>query len=141
MDHVLNLGLAMLYGLSGFMQKGALAAFERDIPEVAMMKSAYRRRRDRAWEALQGAPGIKPLMPEAGMFMMLDVRQSGMHAGEFASRLYEETGVSLLDATAFGSCAEGHVRLSFSVDDASLEEACRRILGFSQRRAVKAGAA
>ena len=49
---------------------------------------------------------------------------------EFSTKLYEATGVSVLDATAFGKSAAGHVRMSFVADDQSLEEACRRISGF-----------
>jgi aspartate/methionine/tyrosine aminotransferase len=66
------------------------------------------------------------------MFMMLDVRGTGLSAGEFSTALYEQQGVSVLDATAFGPSAAGHVRMSFVVDDASLEEACRRIAAFTR---------
>ncbi len=139
--HAFNLGLAMLYGLPGFMQRGALAAFRLEIPEVAEMREAYRRRRDRVSLLLTQAPLIKVLTPEAGMFMMLDVRPTGMSARDFAWRLYRETGVALLDATHFGVSAEGHVRLSFATDDASLEEACRRIVAFANGLAARADVA
>jgi arginine:pyruvate transaminase len=61
---------------------------------------------------------------------MLDVRGTGLSSAEFSMKLYEATGVSVLDATAFGKSAAGHVRMSFVADDKSLEEACRRISGF-----------
>ena len=59
-------------------------------------------------------------------------RQPGLSAGEFSNRLYEAEGVAVLDATAFGPSAAGHVRMSFVADDASLEEACRRIAAFTR---------
>jgi arginine:pyruvate transaminase len=53
-----------------------------------------------------------------------------MCAAPASTKLYEATGVSVLDATAFGKSAAGHVRMSFVANDESLEEACRRISGF-----------
>ena len=69
-------------------------------------------------------------MPDAGMFMMVDVRGTGLEVKEFAQRLYDSTGVSVLDATAFGASAAGHVRISTTVSDAEIDEAIRRIGNF-----------
>jgi arginine:pyruvate transaminase len=128
--HVYNLSMAMLYGLPTFLQRGAVVALEQDLAEVEVMRATYRRRRDMAVARLNQVPGLKCLSPDAGMFMMLDVRGTGLGSGEFSMKLYEATGVSVLDATAFGKSAAGHVRMSFVADDQSLEEACRRISGF-----------
>ncbi len=129
-DHVHNLSMAMLYGLPTFLQRGAIVALEHDLAEVETMRATYQRRRDAAVARLNQVPGVKCHSPDAGMFMMLDVRGTGLRSGEFSRRLYEATGVSVLDATALGRSAEGHVRVSFVADDKSLEEACRRISGF-----------
>jgi arginine:pyruvate transaminase len=128
--HVYNLSMAMLYGLPTFLQRGAVVALEQDLAEVEVMRATYRRRRDMAVARLNQVPGLTCLSPDAGMFMMLDVRGTGLGSGEFSMKLYEATGVSVLDATAFGKSAAGHVRMSFVADDQSLEEACRRISGF-----------
>lgn len=130
--HVYNLSMAMLYGLPTFLQRGAIVALEQDLAEVETMRATYQRRRDMAVARLNQVPGLKCLSPDAGMFMMLDVRATGLSAGEFANRLYDATGVAVLDATAFGPSAAGHVRVSFVADDASLEEACRRISTFTR---------
>jgi len=128
--HVYNLSMAMLYGLPTFLQRGAVVALEQDLAEVEVMRATYQRRRDMAVARLNQVPGLKCLSPDAGMFMMLDVRGTGLSSAEFSTKLYEATGVSVLDATAFGKSAAGHVRVSFVADDKSLEEACRRISGF-----------
>jgi aspartate/methionine/tyrosine aminotransferase len=128
--HIYNLSMAMLYGLPTFLQRGAVVALEQDLAEVEVMRSTYQRRRDMTMTRLNQVPGLKCLSPDAGMFMMLDVRGTGLSSGEFSTKLYEATGVSVLDATAFGKSAAGHVRMSFVADDESLEEACRRISGF-----------
>jgi aspartate/methionine/tyrosine aminotransferase len=129
-DHVHNLSMAMLYGLPTFLQRGAVVALEQDLAEVEIMRASYQRRRDACVGRLNQVPGLKCHSPDAGMFMMLDVRGTGLDSGAFSISLYEATGVAVLDATAFGKSAAGHVRVSFVADDDSLEEACRRISQF-----------
>jgi aspartate/methionine/tyrosine aminotransferase len=129
-DHVHNLSMAMLYGLPTFLQRGAVVALEQDLAEVEVMRATYQRRRDAAVARLNQVPGLGCHLPDAGMFMMLDVRGTGLGSGDFSQKLYDATGVAVLDATAFGKSAAGHVRVSFVADDDSLEEACRRISGF-----------
>lgn len=131
-QHVGNLGLANLYGLPPFIQNASAMALERDIPEVAEMREIYRRRRDMAMAALNQLPGIVCRSPAAGMFMLADVRGTGMSGHEFSWALFRATGVSTLDATAFGPSAEGHVRISFAIDEKNLMEACRRIADFTR---------
>ena len=94
------------------------------------MKAAYRRRRDIAFQTLVGVPGLRPHNPESGMFMMVDVSGTGLGAKDFAWRLLEAKGVSVLPADPFGPSAAGHVRISFAIDDAKLAEACGRIAEF-----------
>lgn len=130
--HVGNLGLANLYGLPPFIQNASAMALERDIPEVAEMRDIYRRRRDMAMAALGQLPGIVCRSPAAGMFMLADVRGTGMTGHAYSWALFRATGVATLDATAFGPSAEGHIRISFAIDEKSLGEACRRIADFTR---------
>ncbi|MDJ0776375.1 MAG: aminotransferase class I/II-fold pyridoxal phosphate-dependent enzyme [Gammaproteobacteria bacterium] len=125
--HLEKLALCMLYGLPGFIQQAGAEALTHCNDELARMAAIYRQRRDYLFAALDAMPGLKPLLPDAGMFMMVDVRGTGLEVGEFTRRLYDTTGVSLLDASAFGASAAGHVRVSCTVSDDELREACRRI--------------
>ena len=125
-----KLALCMLYGLPGFIQQAAAYALQNCAPDLQLMREIYHRRRDYLFDAFSAMPGLQPLLPDAGMFMMVNVLGTGMHSGEFVRTLYAETGVSVLDATAFGASAEGYVRISYTVNDAELEEACRRIKAF-----------
>lgn len=128
--HLANLALCMVYGTPGFIQAAALEALTGSLDEARRMGDVYRRRRDLVLQALAGVPELRALVPEAGMFAMVDVRGSGLAAVDFARELYRATGVSVLDASPFGATAEGFVRLSFSAGEAELEEACRRIAAF-----------
>lgn len=128
--HCENLGLAMLYGIAGFIQTAAIEALTGSRGEMARMLEIYRRRRDRVAGLLGDIPGLAVLVPEAGMFVLVDVSATGLGAGEFAKRLYEAEGVSVLDGAAFGDPAAKCVRISFTASEERLAEGCRRIARF-----------
>jgi arginine:pyruvate transaminase len=127
-----KLALCMLYGLPGFIQQAGAHALLHCEADLQRMRAVYRQRRDYLFDAFSTIPGLEPLQPQAGMFMMVKVTGSGYSAPEFVSALYHATGVSLLDATAFGASAAGYVRVSCTVSDAQLQEACRRIKSFME---------
>ena len=127
-----KLALCMLYGLPGFIQQAGAEALQHCADDLQSMREIYRARRDTLYAAFSAIPGLEPLLPEAGMFMMLDVSGSGYSAGDFTRALYEATGVSVLDATAFGASAASYVRVSYTVADDELQEACTRIKYFME---------
>jgi aspartate/methionine/tyrosine aminotransferase len=129
-EHAQNLALVMVYGLPGFIQRAAVSAFEEADRIIPEMRQVYRDRRDLMLAALAEAPDIQALQPEAGMFLMVDVRDTGIDSATFARRLLQEQGVSVLDANAFGRGGEGFVRLSYVCSEDQLARACRRIVAF-----------
>jgi arginine:pyruvate transaminase len=128
-----KLALCMLYGLPGFIQQAGAEALQHCTDDLQAMREIYRARRDNLFAAFSAIPGLEPLLPEAGMFMMVKVDGSRYSASEFTRALYAATGVSVLDATAFGASAEGYVRISYTLAEADLQEACKRIKSFMER--------
>ncbi|GJL82676.1 MAG: arginine--pyruvate transaminase AruH [marine bacterium B5-7] len=128
--HMENLLLVVCYGIPGFIQAGGMAAISACESDIALMRDAYSRRLDIAVRGLGKCESLRCLVPDAGMFMLVDVRQTGLDSGDFAIQLYENTGVSVLDARAFGESATGYVRLSFAASESQIEEGCRRIVAF-----------
>lgn len=125
-----KLALCMLYGLPGFIMQAGLYALRHCAVERDRMRDTYRDRLEFLFDEFSAMPGLKPHRPDAGMFMLVDVRGTGLDVPEFCQRLYDTTGVSVLDATAFGASASGHVRVSCTVSDDELREACVRIGDF-----------
>jgi arginine:pyruvate transaminase len=132
--HLGRLALCMLYGLPGFIQQAGLAALENRSAVVVQMRELYRRRRDVVFERLKTVEGLNCLLPEAGMFMMIDIRGTGLSTYDFTWQLFREKGVSLLDASLFGETAAGFVRLGLVVNEPRLIEACDRIADFLRDR-------
>lgn len=129
--HLSNLLLSITYGSPAFIQDGALAALGGDLPEVAALREDYRRRAAMLCGLLRDAPGCRPVTPEGGMFVLLDVRRSGLDAGSFALRLLAAEAVAVLPCDGFGPSAAGHLRIALSAPDARLAEAGSRIVRFA----------
>jgi len=125
--HLANLAMAMLFGLPEFVMQATCVALEQDLPAVRGMREAYRQRRDRVCAALADCPGVRAHRPAGGMFVMLDIRATGLSAQAFAQRLLMEEGVSLLPGDAFGPSAAGHVRMGLVLDAEQLQAVCGRI--------------
>jgi arginine:pyruvate transaminase len=127
-EHLGNLALCMLYGCPDFIQDAAHDALRLPLPELDTMRETYRGRRDAVVETLADCSAVRVIAPAAGMFLMIDIRATGLSSQAFADRLLDEQGVSVLSGEAFGPSAAGFVRLSLTVDEVRLRDACQRLV-------------
>jgi aspartate/methionine/tyrosine aminotransferase len=128
--HAESIAMCMLFGLPGFIQEAALVALAMAPEAESSIRDFCRRRCELLVHALQDVSGIRLCPPQAGMFMLVDVRGSGHSGREFMRALYESQRVSVMDGGAFGRETEGFVRICFATGEATLIEACRRIRAF-----------
>ncbi|HYB09652.1 MAG TPA: pyridoxal phosphate-dependent aminotransferase [Alphaproteobacteria bacterium] len=135
--HLFNLLLCMLYGGPPFVQDGALVALGRQLPEVAALREDYRRRAALLSGILAEASQCRVVPPEGGMFVLLDVRGTGLSSEAFADALLEREGVAALPCDGFGPSAVGHLRLSLTNKDERLREAGKRIVRFARQLAMR----
>jgi aspartate aminotransferase len=125
-------------GISTVGQAAATAVLDGDQAMVAEMVAAYHRRRDLVVGMLRQAPGITCAVPEGAFYVFPSIAgcigrvSAGGRAIEtdrdFALALLEERHVALVHGAAFGMSP--HVRISYATDDATLADACGRIIGF-----------
>jgi N-succinyldiaminopimelate aminotransferase len=100
----------------------------------ARLRAGYRARRDRLCDGLAEIGfGVRP--PEGTYFALADVRPLGYDDGDTLCRtLVERVGVAAIPVSAFA--ADGRlrhlVRFAFCKDDATLEEALRRLRRLKQ---------
>src|SRR4051794_25138128 len=102
------------------------------------MRAEYQARRDLVVGRLQGIAGVRPLVPEGGLFVMVDVRGLGLPSEEVRRFLLHEAGVVVLHGAAFGVCGEGTLRVSFAAGGAVLEQGLDRLREGLQRLAASA---
>ena len=122
---------AMLFGCVQFIQDAGAVALADGGAFPRAERAKYLRRLDRVMAELEGCATIAPRRPEAGMFVMIDVRPTGLDAEEFALRLLDEERVAVLPTHTFGPSGAGHVRISLGMDDDLLVEAARRLRRFA----------
>jgi arginine:pyruvate transaminase len=122
---------AMMFGAQPFLQDAAAFALTEDFDECEMMRSDYQRRAMAVAEAFAPADRIHCYPPQAGIFVMLDVRSTGLTGVDFASRLLDEQAVATMPGESFGPTGAGHIRLSLTVSDDELRKGCDRILSFA----------
>lgn len=131
--HAGQLAVCSTYGIPGFLQDAAVVTLEKFPDGLPDLKAAYRRRRDRLCDQIEAAPTLSCHRPDGGMFVMLDVRATGLSAYEFAKGLVLEEGVAITPADGFGDSATGYLRISLGVADAELDEAARRLSRYAAR--------
>jgi arginine:pyruvate transaminase len=109
-----------------------LAALETELPEVAVMREAYRLRAGLLSGILADAPNCRVTPPEGGMFVLFDVRGTGLGSEDFAQALLARENVAILPCDGFGPSAIGHLRIALTAPEPRLEDAGRRIVHFAR---------
>ena len=130
--HLFDFLLCMYFGGPAFIQDGALAALVTELPEVGAQRETYRRRALLLVDILEDAPNCRAIPPEGGMFVLFDVRGSGLGAEDFARELLLREDVALLPCDGFGPSAVGHLRIALTALEPRLQEAGRRIVRFAR---------
>ncbi|GAB4064258.1 pyridoxal phosphate-dependent aminotransferase [Ancylobacter sonchi] len=127
----------MLFGGQPFIADMTAYALDNPVDTSARMRDAYRRRVDLIVATLAGAPGLVPFPPEAGMFILVDVSGTGMSSEAFARTLLDEEQVAVMPGSSFGAGAADFIRISLTVPDVAIEEACRRMRALAARSAIR----
>ena len=136
--HLDDLSTHTTYGIPGFIQDAGLFAlsqgadFEREI-------AAPFARRHRATAAIFARSTVIDVVPSrATMYLMLDVRRTGLSSEDFAWALLEDERIAVMPGESFGTAARGHVRVALTTSDDRLADAARRIHAFAKRQAERA---
>src|ERR1700678_4460043 len=100
--HAEAMAQCMLFGLPGFVQEAAAVALSVSDAAEARVREYCAVRRDFLLAGLGGIRGPQCFVPEAGMFLLIDVRGTGLSGYDFMCELYRSERVSVLDGGAFG---------------------------------------
>ncbi len=127
-EKVLPVSETMLFGSQPFLEDALSFALDNEFEEISTMRNAYWARGKALVEGLQASNRVKARMPEGGMFVMVDVRATGMSGDAFARKLLAEQDVVTMPGESFGEAGAGHLRVALTVDEATITEAARRIV-------------
>ena len=131
MGHVLNLLTNTNYGVAGFTQRAALFALGLGEAFESEIGAPFQRRRALAQKALEGQNAIRLSQPSGAMYLMLDIRATGLSGDDFADKLLMERHIAVMPGESFGDAAAGHVRIAMTIPDAPFEAAIKEIAAFA----------
>lgn len=114
---LISLSLNTTYGVPGFVQDAALFALEQGDRLAAQVAAPFRRRRDLAVEMLSRQQALTAMPPSGTMYMMLDVRATGLDGAAFADLLLDQHGIAVMPGASFGRAATGQIRVALTVPD------------------------
>ncbi|MEM8959173.1 MAG: pyridoxal phosphate-dependent aminotransferase, partial [Pseudomonadota bacterium] len=122
-----DLLIATNYGIPGFIQDGAEFALRHGAAAEAGIVARYRDRRAAGLEALGNGPGFRVVPPQGGMYLMLDIRETGLSGEDFANLLLDRELIGVMPGESFGAASAGHLRIALTVPEAELTDALGRI--------------
>lgn len=132
---LITLATHTTYGVPGFIQDASRFALEQGVAFEVEIAAPFRRRRALAQDLLarQNTVGLVPA--QGAMYLMLDVRATGMTGEAFAYDLLETHKIAVMPGESFGHSAAGHVRVAMTVDDTVFEAALLTLTGHAEKRA------
>lgn len=115
----------MLFGNPPFIADMTVHALTNTFDTATRLRDNYKRRAGLVVDVLADSV-LEPLDPDAGMFILVDVSPTGLDGEAFAWRLLD-AGVAVMPGSSFGENARDFIRLSLTVPDGDLTEACGRM--------------
>ncbi|MCH2094251.1 MAG: pyridoxal phosphate-dependent aminotransferase [Rhodobacteraceae bacterium] len=133
---LIDLATTTTYGVPGYIQDAALFALERGAAFEAQVAAPFLRRRSLALEILDQQQIVRAIPPGGAMYLMLDVRATGLTGEGFANALLDAHKIAVMPGESFGNSAAGHIRVAMTVDDARFADALRTLCDFAKALTV-----
>lgn len=112
---------------TAFTQYAGLEALRGSQDAVLEYVREFENRRNAIVRGLNEIPRVTCRTPQGAFYAFPNVRALKKTSKEIADYLLEESGVALLDGTAFGPYGEGYLRLSYANSMQNIEEALEKI--------------
>ncbi len=130
-EQLVNLSINTTYGVPGYIQDAALFALSQGSALEQSIANVFRRRRLLANDVLAGANAVR-LVPSSGaMYLMIDIRATGLSGEAFALALLEHEKIAVMPGESFGRAAAGHIRVAMTIEDSRFSDALGRLAGFA----------
>lgn len=126
-EHLINLATHTTYGVAGFIQDAAEFALAQGTDLEDKVADPFRRRRElaRTILAAQNTVGLVPA--QGAMYLMLDIRATGLSGEAFANRLLDDHKIAVMPGESFGQSAAGHIRVAMTIDDERFAKALKSL--------------
>ena len=129
-SQLLPLSETILFGNQPFIADMTAYALENETITAETMRKDYNRRAKIVLDSFRGINSLNPFKPNAGMFIMVDISNTGKSSEDFTSLLLEKEHVATMPGSSFGDQAKDFIRMSLTVPDEMVKEACERMKHF-----------
>ena len=136
-SHLINLATHTTYGVAGFIQDAAHFALNQGTDVEEEVAAPFRRRRALTMELLAGQNILRAVPAQGAMYVMLDIRATGLGGEGFANALLDAESIAVMPGESFGQAAAGHVRVAMTVDDDAYKDALQRLIQFATGKAAE----
>ena len=129
---LIDLATHTTYGVPGYIQDAALFALGQGRALEAEIAVPFARRRALAGDILAGQQVVRALPCAGAMYLLLDIRATGLSGIEFAEALLAGEHIAVMPGESFGAAAAGHVRVAMTVEDRAFAAALTRLVAFAR---------
>jgi arginine:pyruvate transaminase len=136
-DPMIDLATSITYGVPGFIQDAALFALAQGPDLETRVSAPFRRRRDLALRILAGQQTVRAIPAQGAMYLMLDIRATGLSGRAFADALLDRHAIAVMPGESFGMAAAGHLRVALTVADDILAQALQTLCRFASDLAAQ----
>ncbi|MCE8009302.1 pyridoxal phosphate-dependent aminotransferase [Aestuariivita sp.] len=130
-DHLITLATHTTYGVAGFIQDAAVFALDQGTALEEKVAAPFRRRRALAQTVLASQNTVVPIPSQGAMYLMLDIRATGLSGEDFANRLLDAHHIAVMPGESFGAAAAGHLRVAMTIEDMRFADALRTLCAFA----------
>ncbi|NQZ73406.1 MAG: aminotransferase class I/II-fold pyridoxal phosphate-dependent enzyme [Dinoroseobacter sp.] len=134
-EHAANLATHTTYGVPGYIQDAGEFALAQGSALENEIAAPFRRRRQIVLDTLGRQQIVKSVPAQGAMYVMLDIRATGLDGESFASALLAEEAIAVMPGESFGASAAGHIRVAMTLPDDAFAEAFARVIAFATARA------
>lgn len=136
--HLITFATHTTYGVPGFIQDASVFALTQGPEFEEDIAAPFRRRRAIAQRVLAGQNTVGLIPAQGAMYLMLDIRATGMSGDDFANALLDTHHIAVMPGESFGAAAAGHIRVAMTIEDAAFEAALQQLCAFAEQRASAA---
>ncbi|SDC11060.1 Aminotransferase class I and II [Ruegeria marina] len=133
--HLVTLATHTTYGVPGFVQDAAVFALGEGREFEEEIAAPFRRRRDLAQRILAGQNAVRLSPAQGAMYLMLDIRATGLSGDAFANALLDAHHIAVMPGESFGRAASGHIRVAMTIGDDAFAHALRTLCHFATQLA------
>ena len=135
-EHLTNLATHTTYGVPGYIQDAALFALNQGTAFETEISAPFQRRRLLAQDILARQNAVSLVPAQGAMYVMLDIRSTGMTGENFAYALLEKHRIAVMPGESFGEAAAGHIRVAMTIEDTRFAQALATLCDFAEALAA-----